>query len=78
MTGKDKAGALEISKQCCVLSARDRFGSVQRRADGWIQICVRDSAIRLVEADYWTLMESLSQSARALASASADAASIST
>lgn len=50
-----------------VLARKPAFGSVVRRPDGWVRVSVGQFVLHLDKADYWTLMEMLSDAARRLA-----------
>jgi hypothetical protein len=52
-----------------VLASKPAFGSVTTYRDGCIHVSVADVVLRLGKAEYWTLMEMLSEAARRLAEA---------
>lgn len=56
-----------ISAPSEILAAKPTFGSVTKGRDGYIQVAVGEVVLRLAKADYWTLMEMLSDAARRLA-----------
>lgn len=57
-----------------VLALKPAFGSVAACRDGYIRVAVGDAVLRLGTAEYWTLMEMLSQAARRLAGADSSSA----
>lgn len=52
-----------------VLAVKPAFGSVATCGDGCIRVAVGDAVLRLETAEYWTLMEMLSEAARRLVGA---------
>lgn len=50
-----------------IVAMRPSFGSVTSRRDGSVQVAIGDVVLRLTAADYWVLMELLSDAARRLA-----------
>jgi hypothetical protein len=50
-----------------IVALRPAFGSVSAGHDGSVQVSVGDVVLQLRAADYWTLMEMLSDAARRLA-----------
>lgn len=52
-----------------LLAWKPAFGSVVAGRDGCVQVAIGDTVLRLGKADYWTLMELLSDAARRLVGA---------
>ena len=52
-----------------VLALKPAFGSVAKCRDGCIHVTVDNVVLRLGKAEYWMLMEMLSEAARRLAGA---------
>jgi hypothetical protein len=52
-----------------VLALKSEFGSVVKCRDGCIHVSVDKVVLRLDKAEYWSLMEMLSEAARRLAGA---------
>lgn len=53
-----------------LVAVKPAFGAVERLDDGGVHVTVGDTVLRLCAAEYWTLMEMLSDAARRLANVS--------